>query len=303
MTWFAAGIDAGQSSTIAVIGDENGRIVGRGCAGPADEIGVAPASTRMHDALNAAIEAARVAARLSPETTYAAIVAGVSGYDGRVYGVAPALPTQRLTIVHDAPIAHAGALGGAPGVIAIAGTGSVVYSVDAPASALTLGGWGYLFGDEGSAFWIARETLATLMRAHDERDSSYRSETRAACEFFGVPSLRRLAHAFYKGALTRDRLAAFAAHAAEFESFARLVERGADRLAALIGEAVAAGAAPRVALVGGVFNDTRFRERVAMRVRERVANVEIVVPRYEPAAGALLMAYRELGAEPERLYQ
>jgi N-acetylglucosamine kinase-like BadF-type ATPase len=54
-----AGIDGGQSSTIAVIGDERGRILARGAAGPSDEVGATADSTRLRDALAAALADAR----------------------------------------------------------------------------------------------------------------------------------------------------------------------------------------------------------------------------------------------------
>ena len=101
----------------------------------------------------------------------------------------------------------------AAGVIVIAGTGSVVYGTSENGWSCTLGGWGYLFGDEGSAFAIVRDALARMMRAHDDGDASLAAETRAVCEYFGLPSLRRLVHALYKGELTRDRVASFAPRA------------------------------------------------------------------------------------------
>lgn len=289
-----AGIDGGQSSTVAVIGDEQGSVLARGIAGPADEIGAGPESTRLRDALSDALERARESAQLPESTRYEAIVAGVSGYDGRVYGRAPSLPSDRLLLVHDAPTAHAGALGGKPGVVVIAGTGSVVYGRD-DGRALTLGGWGFLFGDEGSAFAIVRDGLATLMRAQDEGDASLAAESRAACEFFGVPSLRRLVHAFYKLEVTRDRLAAFAPQAMRFRAFRSLAERGAERLARLANAAIAAGAPARVAFVGGVFADEDFRRCVADGILHAYPNAEIAEAQYEPVYGALLLAYRERG--------
>ena len=59
-----AGIDAGQSGTVAVIGDESGRILGRGRAGAADEIGQDAQSTRLRDALRAAYDEAAIAAKI-----------------------------------------------------------------------------------------------------------------------------------------------------------------------------------------------------------------------------------------------
>jgi glucosamine kinase len=298
-----AGLDGGQSSTIALIADERGRVVARGAAGPADEVGAGPNSTRLRDALRSALDDARRHAQLPDETEFAAIVAGVSGYDGRVRGRAPEMPSPRFLLLHDAPVAHAGALGGRPGIIVIAGTGSVVYARDAAGAERTLGGWGYLFGDEGSAFRIAADALSAIMRAHDEGDPAYDAEASTACEFFGVDSLRRLAHAFYKGDVGRDRLASFAPIALRSHTLRPIAERGADRLAALVGVAVRAGAPPLVGLVGGVFADTAFRERLCGAIVAGVAGAEIVAARYEPAAGALLLAYREAGFETRELLE
>jgi glucosamine kinase len=292
---FFAGIDGGQSSTVAVIGDNAGKILGRGTAGPADEIGAGKDSTRLRDALADALEEARRNAGLPQASRFRAIVAGISGYDGRIYGREPELSSARVRLVHDTPIAHAGALGGRAGVVVIAGTGSVVYGRDDAGWSCTLGGWGFLFGDEGSAFSIARDALAMLMRAHDEGDRSLEAEMRAACDFFGTTSLRRLAHAFYKGEVTRDRLAAFAPAALRFDAFRSAANRGADRLAVLTAAAITAGAPARVAFAGGVFADAGLRERVRAGILRRFPNAEIGDARYEPAYGALLLAYRELG--------
>ncbi len=288
-----AGIDGGQSSTVAVVADDAGRILGRGAAGPADEIGANKDSTRLRDALHGALVQACRGARLPVETKFDAIVAGVSGYNGRVYGRSPELPSARAVLMHDTPIAHAGALGGRSGVVVIAGTGSVVYGRNDEGWSCTIGGWGFLFGDEGSAFAIVRDALATLMRAQDEGDSSFVAQTRAACEFFAVPSLRALVHEFYKGELTRDRLASFASTAMQLDLLRPIAQRGADRLAELVRAAVAAGAPARVAFVGGVFADAGFRERVRDGILAALPLAEIVTARYEPAYGALLLAYRE----------
>jgi len=295
VTLLFAGIDGGQSSTTAVVGDQTGRILGCGTAGAADEIGVGKESTRLRDALHGALFEACAAAGLTSGTQFESIVAGVSGYDGRVYGRAAELPARRSLLLHDTPIAHAGALSGRAGAIAIAGTGSVVYGTNEDGWSITLGGWGFLFGDEGSAFAIVRDALALLMRAQDDGDNALAAQAHEVCDFFGMDSLRRLAHAFYKGGIARDRLASFAPQALRFAAFRTLAERGADRIAHLLCRAVAAGAAPRVALVGGVFADEGLQRRVRAGVLQACAQAEFVEPRYEPACGALLLAYREGG--------
>jgi hypothetical protein len=76
-----------------------------------------------------------------------------------------------------------------------------------------------------------------------------------------------------------------------------LAYAGADRLAVLACAAVKRGFAPEIALAGGVFDDAGFRERVHTAILERMPSARVVAARYSPAAGALLLAYRELGLD------
>jgi N-acetylglucosamine kinase-like BadF-type ATPase len=290
-----AGIDGGQSSTIALIGDENGAILGRGTAGPADEVGVGADSAQLRNALRGALLDACRDADLPDESEFVAIVAGVSGYEGRVYGAMPQMPAQRFILLHDAPVAHAGALAGGPGVVVIAGTGSAVYARDKNDVSQTLGGWGYLFGDEGSAFSVARDALALLMTAQDDGDRSLHKEMRAACDFFAMDSLRQVARAFYSRELSRERLASFAPVAIRYARFRAIAERGADRLAALAHRVLVEMKERRTALTGGLFADADFYERVRRGIFSVVPGAEVGHAKYEPAAGALLLAYREVG--------
>jgi glucosamine kinase len=274
-----AGIDGGQSGTTAAIGDGT-RVLGRGTSGPADEIGVGPDSTRLRDALEGALGAALVAAKLPSNVRLDAIVAGISGYEGRVYGVAPQLPAQRVRLMHDAPIAHAGALGGKPGVVVIAGTGSVAYSVASDNRSKTTGGWGYLFGDEGSAFWIARTYLAQAIR-----DDARVPE---ALEYFGVATLRELVRAFYSGTISRDRFASFATVAIADE---RIAAAAAGQLAALAASAVLERPCA-IAFTGGLMRDASFAQRVRTTTQTLLPDCSVVEPLDGPAEGALILAQR-----------
>ncbi|HEY8320402.1 MAG TPA: BadF/BadG/BcrA/BcrD ATPase family protein [Candidatus Baltobacteraceae bacterium] len=277
MTLFG-GIDGGQSSTTAVVGDADGRVLGRGSAGPADEVGCDARSTRLKDALEGALAAALDDAGLPRDTRFEAIVAGVSGYAGASVGIAPGFNAARVRLMHDAPIAHVGALGGGPGVIVIAGTGSVVYGVGADGRAVTVGGLGYVFGDEGSAFGIAR-------RAIREADENGALRRRAAA-FFGEASALDVARAVYAGRISRDRVAAFAAEllAVPDADVERLVDAEVAALARQIARAKAMVAASGpVAATGGMTRDAYYMKRLGRLV-------DLVAPLDEPAIGALSMA-------------
>jgi len=298
---YFAGIDGGQSSTTAVIAGESGEILGRGTAGPADEVGEGPESTRLRDALSTALSNAMKNAQLDASLQFECVVAGISGYEGRVYGKPPELPARKVVLLHDAPVAHAGALGGAPGIIVIAGTGSVAFGVDERGQTATIGGWGYVFGDEGSAFWIAREALSGLMRDRDAGRSNDLFDD--AIAYFKYPSLRAMARAFYMDAISRETLAGFARvviHAGEAGSEAaeHLMNKAAEAIANLA--ALAAmhlrQNAPAVALMGGLMQSKTMRESAIYAIKRLLPDARLTPPRHDSATGALILALREGGA-------
>jgi len=272
-----AGIDGGQTSTTAVVGDERGTVLGRGAAGPADEVGCDAGSTRLKDALEGALAAALDDAGLPPDARLTSVVAGVSGYAGRIAGRAPAFAAETFALVHDAPIAHAGAFGGGPGVVVIAGTGSVVYGVAADGRAMMAGGLGYVFGDEGSAFGIAR---AAIRRA--DASDALRERVRA---FFAVDSALQVARTLYAGAIGRDRIAAFA-HALlddPDEEVQTLLDAELAALASQIQRVRAALDVDAVAAIGGMTKSAYYLTRLQREV-------PLVEPKFAPVVGALILA-------------
>jgi glucosamine kinase len=288
-----AGIDGGQSSTRAVIGTSDGHVLGRGRAGGADEVGANADSTRLRHALRDALASAIADASLPDGTSFDTIVAGVSGFDGTHVGRRPELPARKTIVLHDAPIALAGALDGGAGIVVIAGTGTVAYAAYADsAEAKTYGGWGYLFGDEGSAFWLVREALAQMMR-HEDDGRPLDAPAAAIRGYFGVDSLREIVSATHAGRLTRDRLASYAPSVLKAAPFDHLARRGVQRLAELVAAAVRDGAEPRVALIGGMFVNADYRERVGAAI-ERLG-VRVVPAKRSPAEGAMLLAIRAAG--------
>ncbi len=289
-----AGIDAGQSSTTAAIAGADGRTIAFGYAGPADEVGAGVRSTRLRDALEGALADAVRNANLPERTRFDSIVAGISGYEGRVYGESPELPADRVMLVHDTVIAHAGALGGEPGVVVIAGTGSAAYARLADGTTHLEGGWGFLFGDEGSAFWIARSAMS-LAISHGDCDG-----TRALLSFFDVHTLRELVRAYYAGDVSRASLAAFAPiciAAAKANEGCRCLSEPAARasreLARLAARAARETSDPiRVAFVGGLLADPWLRDRINEALRVALPSATPVVPKGDPVDGALVLARR-----------
>jgi N-acetylglucosamine kinase-like BadF-type ATPase len=299
---YVAGIDGGQSSTTAAIVDETGAVVGRGTAGPADHVDEGPGSARCADACTAAFAAALESAGLSPLTRVEAVVAGISGYDDTFDGAVPALAADRFRFVHDLPIALAGAVPFRPAVLLLSGTGSAAYGEDEQGRGVSSGGWGYLFGDEGSAFAIARDALAAAMRADDRGELV--ALTQPALDFFAVVGMRALASAALRGRISRTRVASFAprvhdAAAAGDADGLRIIADAADALASLAALTIArldrAGEAVAVVLAGGSFENSAFASLVGTRLHAHAPHAAVLRPQHTAAVGAALLAFDDAG--------
>jgi N-acetylglucosamine kinase-like BadF-type ATPase len=76
---------------------------------------------------------------------------------------------EHIRIVPDASLLLASIPTSEPAAALIAGTGSLALARDAQGRTARAGGWGPLIGDEGSAYWVARQALQAVVRAADGR--------------------------------------------------------------------------------------------------------------------------------------
>ena len=124
-------------------------------------------------------------------------------------------------VTHDGMIALSGALAGENGIVAIAGTGSLVFGRRGSRT-MRAGGWGYVFGDEGGAFWIARQALRAALR-HEEGWGEKTALHPMLLEATGMQSANETLHLFYTPAWPRSRFST---------TFARMPKGPADKAAA-----------------------------------------------------------------------
>ncbi len=80
------------------------------------------------------------------------------------------LPTVPVYLCSDGEILLVGGLAGLEGYALISGTGSLALSRSSDGSLKRAGGYGYLLGDEGSAYWIAHQALMRSLRSLENRD-------------------------------------------------------------------------------------------------------------------------------------
>jgi N-acetylglucosamine kinase-like BadF-type ATPase len=296
------GVDGGQSSTAALIGDEWGKVLGVGHAGPCNHVSTAESHDRFRDAIGRAVNGARQAAGII-EAHFAAACLGLSGgpHDKEAL-VREIISAEHYRITNDAVIALLGATAGEPGVIAIAGTGSIAYGRNAEGRTARAGGWGYVFGDEGGAFDIVRQALRAALRK-EEGWGHATTLREALLEASGASDMNDLLHRFYTPAYPRARIASYAAIVDEAarngDGAAReILQNAAQALATYVAavrrQLFHRGELARTSYTGGVFRSEILRERFAMLVQIE-SDAPVHPPAMGSAAGALTEAYRLAG--------
>lgn len=298
------GVDGGQSGTTALIGDETGRLLGRGEAGPCNHAKSTEGRAKLEAAVRGSVGAACEQAGLDAATLrFEAACFGMSGgpEDKREI-LAGILNAGRLAVTHDGVIALSGAVASGRGIIVIAGTGSIAFGRNAAGRAARAGGWGHVFGDEGGAFDIVRQALRAALRAEEEWGPATVLH-RVLLDATGARDANEMLHLFYTPEWPRSRVARLAVTvdqaAAAGDAIASGILNQAAAQLAMLGAAVraqlwAAGEAIDLAYVGGVFGSRALLERFRSLV-ELESGVRCVAPRYGPVEGALLEAYREGG--------
>jgi N-acetylglucosamine kinase-like BadF-type ATPase len=300
------GVDGGQSGTVALIGNEEGSVVGIGRAGPCNHASAAEGRARFRAAIGGSVQSALDRISLADVTFQSACLGFSGGPADKDALTRELVKAARYTITHDAWIALAGATAGEPGIIAIAGTGSMAFGKNREGRTARAGGWGYAFGDEGSAFDLVRQALRAVLRA--EEGWGPRTVLRdllleADCSSGGAADANSLLHLFYSDEYPRPRVASFAplvdqaavlGDPAAQDILKHAAQSLATFVAAVRGQLFEPPEAVAVSYTGGVFKSQILFERFRMLVELENGN-RLTPPRYGPAAGALLEAYRAAG--------
>ncbi len=295
------GIDGGGSKTLVALARADGEIAAFQVGGginPMDQPGWRGELDRLLASLAAGglerggLAVGAVAAGMPAYGEIAALSAEQAAAVGAHFASA------RQNVVNDVEAAHYGAFAGGPGVLLLAGTGSMVWASDGAGRALRVGGYGEAIGDEGSAYWIGHEAVALASRAIDGRTE--------APDFLAA----FFAHLHLDAGAPQDALifwhASLRHPRSEIAALAMLVDRLAeagDASALAILDAAAlhlaqhVGAARRRigaaelgwSIAGGAFASRILRERTAALIGSRP-----LAPRLPPIGGALLRAARDL---------
>jgi N-acetylglucosamine kinase-like BadF-type ATPase len=297
---FFLGIDGGQSSTTALIGDEAGRVIGTGKGGPCNHAAAGEGRSKLENAIRESVTAACAQAGLGAVPRFAAACLGMSGgpEDKRAI-LESLLETAHLIVTTDAEIALSGATETGQGIIVIAGTGSMAFGRNAAGSTGRAGGWGYIFGDEGSAFDIVRQAVRSALRMEEGWGPATRLR-HVLLEASGSRTANEVVHRFYEPPWPRDRIASLAPlvdeAARQGDSVAvEILNYSAQQLATLVTSVRAQlwklAEPVDVAYCGGVFASGMLLERFRLLL-ELDPGTRCGPPLRSAAEGALREAYR-----------
>ena len=293
------GIDAGGTKTVCLLADAEGRVVAMARGGGANL--QASGELQVEKVLHAVMEEALGDYDVQP----AAICLGIAGVDresdaAAVRGIMRRIGFKtRTLVVNDALIALVAGAAEEPGVVIVAGTGSIAYGRDAEGRAARSGGWGYVLGDEGGGFWIGRAALNAVVRQFDGR-GPVTSLTERVLMAMQLESPTDLIHAVYAGGLHRYAIAGIApvvqqAADAGDAVAADIVSRAGIELAAAASSVIARlemrGDPFPTLLAGGVFRGVPgLVHHVASRLAEVAPRSDVGLLDVEPAVGAVRLA-------------
>ncbi|HEX8252615.1 MAG TPA: BadF/BadG/BcrA/BcrD ATPase family protein [Thermoanaerobaculia bacterium] len=301
MTYFI-GVDGGASKTAALVVDEKGEQLGRGLAGGSNHlrVGIETATRNIERAVNIALVEAGIAIR-NVEYAYC----GIAGSDHPHHrqNVIDALkiffPRGNFIVDTDARIALTGAVGFGPGIVIISGTGSVAFGRNTDGEESRAGGWGPTLGDEGSGFWIAREGLSAIVRAHDGRGFSTQM-TGLLCDEYDMCSPDELPRFVYAATTHVDDIARYGklvinaaqtGDAVAHEILARGGSELAECVLAIARKLHMTDSEFPVAYVGGAFNAGELLlNPMRLRLLRDAPGASLLPPKHSPVEGAAMMA-------------
>ncbi|WP_456283616.1 N-acetylglucosamine kinase [Microbacterium sp. JZ101] len=256
---------------------------------------------RTHEPLPVQLAAAARRAIDEGATEVDAVVVGASGLvDGgadaaALHALLADAGVREVRLAHDSITSYLGALGDVHGAVVAAGTGVVTLAVG-PESSCRVDGWGHIMGDAGSGYWIGREALDAVMRAHDGRGPA----TLLSDDVRTVWRDLETAYILLQSDPSRvSRVASFARavarRAADGDPVALDISRRAGEQLALsvvagLRRAGLEGADAPVAPVGGVFGSAPIADAFSAALAGRAPHARIVTARGSGLDGATLLS-------------
>lgn len=204
----------------------------------------------------------------------------------------------KMHISHDGEIALEAAFEGESGIILISGTGSVTLARAEDGSFLRAGGWGYLIGDEGSGYVVGSMGLRALAHAFDGGPETALVDLLADSR--QVSTAEDLIALVYEEKVPLQKFAPLVIQAARDgdDVAVQIIADQTSRLAKQVRwlKSRCSTIEPQVALLGGLVNESYFRDALKEALLAELPGWRVIRPRNRPVVGAWRMA-RALATE------
>ena len=298
-------VDGGGTKTIAVIADENGTILAKGYAGTSNYhvAGREGAKNTLKDAME------NVFNQLSKDRSHSGepvrvkkVVFALAGIDTTIDEkhvkeiVHQALQeknvdVQEVIVENDALSVLLGSTTNHPGILLIAGTGSIAFAHDGKGNYSRAGGFGHRLGDEGGGYWIGKQAISAVLKMKDGRGKDTLLHD-LVLQQFGFTNHEQLYNWVYGPDFSIDQVASLA------EIVEKAAEKGDEVSRIILKQAVeelyqlVLTAAKRVHIVdqpskllllGGVLQNGKFiKENLLEKLKEPMPKMEITETNKEP---------------------
>ncbi len=309
------GIDGGQTSTKAMLATLDGVILSTGLGGPSDHFHIEGGVEKNRAAIHAAIASALDAAGRSG-AEIAAVGLGLTGAppEGKQNPVVerlvieklPNLTSDRISVNPDYKTNLLGASGGKPGVVLIAGGGCISYGITVDGREGIAGGYGFLLGDQGSAFHIGLRAIDAATKSDDLRGPRTALEETVR-EHFGLERIRLITRVVYAAGFSRERISLLTPKVVMAAERGDQIARGiladaahdaAETALGVVRQLFEPGEAVPIYRTGGVFGaGDLHRAPFEAALSSGWPGAEAVEPRFPPAVGALIAGAKLAGVE------
>lgn len=306
---YVVGVDSGGTKTVCVLADASGRIIKRTFAGPANpnKVGYNNAIIVLGKIIRKTVSGVD---KKDLKSVYIALAGNLERDAGKKEVIAKDLAgfsglaflSGKIKVDGDQKAAFRAGTDTGNGILVIAGTGSIVMGWKREKEAIS-GGWDYILGDDGSAFWVGQEALKDLCKALDGRlpeisglgklilkDMKIRKESDLLKNIYGENLVEVVASV--------SRIVDGAAREGD-GSAKKILEEGAMNLAVSVFSVLKKlnfrkGDVVSVVFVGGMFKSLIFRKRLESIIKKRFPRAAIILPQDEPVMGAVRLAIENL---------
>ncbi|MBE9037906.1 N-acetylglucosamine kinase [aff. Roholtiella sp. LEGE 12411] len=316
---YVLGIDGGGSKTVCVLMDDSYQVLGRGEAGPSNyqSIGIEATLQSIESAIHSAVDEAAQRIKFIKVEAICLGLAGVSriadikvvkdlvkDLQNRSYlYINWALKPSNIVIFNDALIALVGGIGHDVGIVVAAGTGSIVFGRNHQGNTKRVGGWGYILGDEGSAYKIAVAGMQAALKAYDGREIST-SLIEVFKQHLCLENIEDLIEVIYRRGWGVKQIAALApivdftaasgdvvANSIINDAVEDLVKATSTVIEALFNHRDVFA----VVTTGSVWRgSSKMHEKFAASIINKFIGIKVIFPKHEPAYGAGLLALKSL---------